>query len=359
MNWRRRIVDPIGQVWTPFAGFRADGFYTTLRGGGYNNDFQNRFGVQEGSVGRFMPAIGLNYEYPLLVGGGAAGTHVISPVAQIIARPNESKIGRTPNEDSQSVYFDDTNLFQWSRFSGYDRNEGGVRTTYGLNYSGTFGKSAYANAMIGQSVQLSGRNSYLAYDSAGAGINSGLETRRSDFVARAQFAPNPYGVFTVKGRFDERDFSPRAIEASAMAYLGPVTGSVTYARYDAQPERGQAFRREGIQFSGALKFAQNWSVRSTVLYDLDKYLTDRVFTPGRSSPRWSISALYLGLNYKDECTTFDVLYSTGFQDSSTGTRQRTSQSLMFRLELRTLGGVTFRQNVDDLSTIGRSDGILR
>ncbi len=47
--------DPIGQVWTPFASVRADGIYTTLNSGAFNNDFQGRFGVREGSYGRVMP----------------------------------------------------------------------------------------------------------------------------------------------------------------------------------------------------------------------------------------------------------------------------------------------------------------
>jgi cytoskeletal protein CcmA (bactofilin family) len=36
-------------------------------------------------------------------------------------------IGHMPNEDSQSLVFDDTNLFSVSKFSGYDRVEGCVR----------------------------------------------------------------------------------------------------------------------------------------------------------------------------------------------------------------------------------------
>jgi LPS-assembly protein len=356
VSWRRRLIDPVGQVWTPFASVRADGFYTTLNGGAFNNDFQGRFGVQDGSFGRVMPAIGLNYEYPLLVQAGLAGNHVISPIAQIIARPNEQNIARTPNEDAQSVYLDDTNLFQMSRFSGYDRNEGGIRTTYGVNYAGTFANGAYANAMFGQSVQLSGRNSYSLLDNGPSGQGTGLETRRSDFVARAQISPAPFNVLTVKGRFDEKSMQPRAIEASALALLGPVTASATYARFDAQPERSQPFRREGAVFSGSYKFANYWSARGSVFYDLDKYLSDRVYQPSLKTPRWTLSSMQLGLKYADECTIFDIVYTTSFKDSSEGTRQRTNQSLMFRLELRTLGAVNFRQAIGEQAANGL-DGI--
>ena len=43
-----------------------------------------------------------------------------------------------PNEDSQDVEFDDTNLFKPSRFPGIDRVEGGGKISYGVRY-GMFG----------------------------------------------------------------------------------------------------------------------------------------------------------------------------------------------------------------------------
>ncbi len=356
-SWRRQFIDPVGQVWTPFASVRVDGFYSTLNGGSFNNNEQGTFGARDGTFARAMPAIGLTYSYPMLLSGlPGGGSHVVSPIAQIIARPNETNVARTPNEDSQSTVFEDTNLFQMSRFSGYDRNEGGIRANYGLNYSGTFTNGAYANALIGQSVQLSGRNSYAIADAANAGINTGLDSRRSDFVSRVQFAPTPYGVFTAKGRFDERNFSARAIEVAATANLDPLSATVTYARYEAQPERAQPFRREGVALSTGLKVGQFWSVRGSVLYDLDKYLTDRALTPTKSSPRWSLSSMSLGLNYTDECTTFDVSYITSYRDGSEGTRERTNQGILFRLELRTLGAVNFRQAVGEQAGSG-IDGI--
>lgn len=356
VSWRRQLIDPVGQVWTPFASLRADAFYTTLNAGGFNNSFQNAFGVSEGSATRVMPAIGLSYAYPLLL-TGLSGNHVISPVAQIVARPNESNIGRTPNEDSQSLVFDDTNLFQWNRFSGYDRTEGGIRMSYGLNYAGTFTNGWYANALVGQSYHLSGRNSYAVQDMANAGAQTGLETRNSDYVARFQFAPTQYGSITAKGRFDERTFAARAIEVSATAYINQAWASVTYARYDAQPERAQPFRREGISVGGGVKLGQLWSVRGNVLYDLDKYLTDRVLTPAKlTTPRFSPAAASVGARYEDECTIFDVSYFTSFKDTSEGTQARTNQGILFRLELKTLGAFNYRQAIGD-QVGGNADGI--
>ncbi len=363
VSWRRQMVDPLGQVWTPFASFRVDGFYTTLNTGGFTgiNDQQVGFGAREGSFARIMPAIGLTYAYPLVIGNGGAGAHIVSPVVQIVARPNETKIARTPNEDSQSLVFDDSNLFQMSRFSGYDRNEGGVRLNYGVQYSGVFANGATANALFGQSYQLAGVNSYAVADIAGGGLNSGLETRQSDYVGRIQVAPTPYGIVTAKGRFDQRTFSAKALEVSAFGRVDPVWASVTYARYDAQPDRAQPFRREGIAFGGGVKLGQFWSMRGSVLYDLDQYLSRRSVAlangqPDPKSPRWTVSSLGLGLNYTDECTVFDVSYFTSFRDKASGERTTTNQGVLLRLELRTLGEVGFRQSIGE-QTGASVDGI--
>ena len=59
------------------------------------------------------------------------GTQTITPIAQFIARPNEVIPRLQPDEDSQSLVFDETNLFAWNKFSGYDRVEGGTRLNYG------------------------------------------------------------------------------------------------------------------------------------------------------------------------------------------------------------------------------------
>ncbi|MGL4441828.1 MAG: LPS-assembly protein LptD [Bosea sp. (in: a-proteobacteria)] len=360
LSWRRQMIDPIGQVWTPFVGARADAFYTTLNSGGINNDFQRSFGVREGSSTRFMPLMGLSYAYPLVI-SAASGNHVISPSAQIIIRPNETNIGRTANEDAQSMVFDDTNLFQWNRFSGYDRNEGGSRLTYGLNYTGTFDNGSYVNALFGQSYHLAGLNSYTVSDSVNSGANTGLDKRKSDYVARLSVAPSSYGSVVAKARFDEKDFSAKAIEVSANVRLGPAYATATYARLDAQPDRAQPFRREGISLGGGVKFAEYWTAYGTVTYDLDKYITDRVNVrsfnlanpltpkPLPSTPRFSPSAMTMGLRYQDECTVFDVTYFTSFGDTSQGTLPRTNQGVLMRLELRTLGEVRHRQGLDELS----------
>ncbi len=359
VSWRRDFIDPLGQVWQPFAFMRTDGIWQSPNTSRYQNaNVANFIDTDADFFGRAMPGVGVTYKFPFVARTETWGTHIFEPVAQIIARPNETRIGRLPNEDAQSLVFDDTNIFEWDKFSGYDRVEGGVRANYGAQYTVTTDHGAYANLLFGQSYHLSGRNSFSKGDLANTGLDSGLETRRSDYVGRFRFAPNKNLAFTARGRFDEQDFNLRRIELQATGVVGPLSTSVIYARYDAQPQLGIGQRREGVLASGTLKLNDNWYVNGNVLVDLDQYLTDRTQwiatgQVGNKPDRFTVSTLGLGFGYTDECTTLQVVYTANFKNATTGTRQR-DQTIMLRLELTTLGQATVTQNVSGTSS---QDGI--
>ncbi|MDJ1159682.1 LPS-assembly protein LptD [Chelatococcus sp. SYSU_G07232] len=354
-SWRRSFIDPLGQVWMPFAGLRADGFFQDINTTRYQNaQIANFIDPDTDTSARFMPTIGVEYRYPLIAATNGFGMHTVEPIAQLIARPTETRIGRLPNEDAQSLVFDDTNLFEWNKFSGYDRVEGGVRANVGVKYAVTTDTGGYSDLLFGQSYQLAGRNSFAAGDLANTGLNSGLETTRSDYVARLHVAPNSNLSFTGRGRFDERTFNMRRIELQTNVTLGPVTTSAIYARYDAQPELGIDRRREGLYTSAGLRLTPNWSLNGSVLFDLDRYLQDRLTNPtGARSTPWSVAGLSLGVLYQDECTVFGITYSSSYKDAATGTKDRDT-TVMLRLELRTLGEINISQN---LSGGGSQDGI--
>ena len=96
---------------------------------------------------------------------------MIEPIGQVVARPNQSSVPSLVNMDAQSLVFDDANLFEWSKFSGYDRYETGTRVNYGGQASMTFANGAFANALLGQSVQIAGVNSYSTADAANVGLS--------------------------------------------------------------------------------------------------------------------------------------------------------------------------------------------
>ncbi|MEZ0171566.1 LPS-assembly protein LptD [Microvirga sp. TS319] len=353
-SWRREFVDPVGQVWTPFVYVRADNFWIAPDFEGYQNPYlRNYLDGDSDYLFRAMPAVGIDYRYPFVADIGTSGRQVIEPIAQIIARPNETRIGNLPNEDAQSLIFDDTSLFDWDKFSGYDRVEGGVRANLGVQYTVTGADNFYANVLFGQSYQVAGRNSFRQPDLANVGLDSGLDTRASDYVGRIQIAPNRNFSFVTRARFDQEDFGVNSIEAGVRAdfspYL-PVSTSLTYARYGKQPDIGFLNPREGFLGTATWNVTPNWRISGSVLLDLDRYLAEPV-------ERAYVSSMSVGVGYIDECTTFSVRYIMRPRSLTTSSGERDqNHTVMLSLELRTLGGASITQRIDGSSS---EEGVAR
>ncbi|MEN3930533.1 LPS-assembly protein LptD [Microvirga sp. W0021] len=364
LSWRREFIDPIGQVWTPFAFLRGDVFYVRPDNTGYQNAYQNNFWRSDENdfSGRFMPGAGLEYRFPFVADFGSNAKQVFEPIAQIVVRPNESKVGRLPNEDAQSLLFDDTTIFEWNKFSGYDRVEGGTRANVGAQYSITADNGAYANILFGQSFQVAGRNSYDIADIANTGLGSGLDKSSSDYVGRVLFSPNKNYTFISRARFDQNSFGLRRFETGISANFNPVLPlqtSVMFATYAPQPEIGLGYRRTGIMGSVSYNLNKNWYVTGSAVVDLDRraraeaiYEANYAISPETASyykkDRIALDSLSVGFGYSDECTDLSLNYIVAPRDlsSTTGLTER-NQTIMLRLELKSLGAIAAKQNVSD------------
>ena len=353
VSWQRKFVDPIGETWTPFVFARLDGEVTALNTAGtygygadsvYNSGQPNYFGGNEsGSTGRAMPGVGLEYRYPL-VSTSAFGQQIFEPIAQLIARPDEVIPKLQPNEDSQSLVFDETNLFAWDKYSGYDRIEGGTRLNYGAEYTANFANGGHANIVGGESIQLAGQNSYTIADAANTGLEFGLDKRFSNYVIGETIAPFSSNFsLTSKQQFDSSDFALTRLDVIANASYGGFTTSVDYGRYAAQPELGYIFAREGLQTTASYKLDKSWTVDGSVLFDMSRHYYDQ---PGKSTtPRLYAPNYAFGLTYGDTCTTLKVRYSSTTSDpidlpgTTTFVPAVHDQTLLVQLTLRTLGEV--------------------
>ena len=67
-----------------------------------------------------------------------------------------SRIGLEAEADR---YCDDTNLFEWNKFTGYDRIETGTRANVGLQYTFQANYGGYARVLAGESFQIAGEGS--------------------------------------------------------------------------------------------------------------------------------------------------------------------------------------------------------
>ncbi|MBO6674713.1 MAG: LPS-assembly protein LptD [Rhizobiales bacterium] len=318
VSWRREFIGPLGQVFTPQVGFRGDVI-------GYNlgSEANVVFVDGENSFARGMASAGLEWRWPFLI-TAPGSSHVVEPVAQFIVRPDAGHVGEVPIEDSQSLVFDASNLFDWDKYSGFDQMEGGTRANVGVRYTGTFDNGLSLSAIVGQSFHLAGENPY-AWSQTGANIltpngeDSGLETDQSDYVAMLTARLQNRLSLTASGRFDEDDFDLERGELLASASHGRVAGAATYAYLAAQPNRGINDDQHQISGSASLQVNSSWRVAGSVQYDLE---------------RSHILGYGAGIQYVCDCLGVGLNYTYTSPDGNDGV---SDSRVMLNVSLRTIG----------------------
>ncbi|MDW6021276.1 LPS-assembly protein LptD [Mesorhizobium sp. BAC0120] len=323
-EWKKSIVAPGGMVITPLLALRSDASYSDVSDQSLAaiQDDATTLGVGadvRSEFYRYMATAGLEWRWPVLF-SSVNSTHVIEPMAQVFARPNEQDVSELgiPNEDAQSFVFDASSLFDRDKFSGYDRIEGGTRVNVGVRYSGAYSNGVTTNAIFGQSYQVAGENSFAAPDLVNAGAFSGLQTPTSDYVGLVGFA-TPFGLSSsVSARFNEQNFDVERTELKAGLVHLPVALTAKYAFIAAQPLYGFPQDRHEATLAGSLRFLQNWRVFASGTYDLVEHV---------------VTSDSAGFAYDDECFSYSMTYSQT-RDRIT---QESTTSVGFNVSFRTIG----------------------
>ena len=208
-----------------------------------------------------------------------------------------------------------------------------------MQYTAQFNRAGFVNVLFGQSYQLFGQNSFAVADAVNTGLTSGLESQRSDYVARVAYQPDNIYTFISRFLLDENTFQ-RAPASRSRAARTSIAGSspALYGNYDAQPEIGFLERRQGVTGQVTFKFTQNWSVLALGA------LRSRG-QPGQPDR--------VGLGYIDDCFAISLNYMTDYNYSGTTT---TDNKVMLVINLRTIGGSSFSQSVNPESR-RRSGGL--
>lgn len=325
-NWRSRTIDPIGQVWTPFA---------TLRGNVTDYSNYNVPGVKpDDTVLNGTAAVGATYSYPFVAHTGSI-SHTLEPTAQIIARQSRVDQSRMPDEDARSLVFDDTLLFDTNKFSGYDRYETGTRANLGLQYMFQAQNGIYGKAVFGQSIHLAGQNAFTnpGVDSAGVANfspYSGLGSTRSDYVAGAYLSPWRGFNLINQARFDEKDWTLVRQDSLAQAVYGPISGVLGYTYSHFDPYTGAVIDQRELNSSLTLRLTNTWSVSGMIRYDIDagKILQDQ-----------------LQLKYSDECFVLSLNYIENFIGNPALNQLQPDRTVMLRFELKHIGDFNYGTNV--------------
>lgn len=310
-NWRSQLIDPIGEVFTPFLSGRGDIYGITGL-----TDPNNLNGPTSETVTRATGVAGLQYEFPF-VSHASWGSQVVEPIGQILVRPNTIAHGVVPNEDAQSLVFDDTLLFDLDKFSGYDKIETGTRANVGIQYTAQANNGGHLRAVAGESFQIAGDNQFDA--------NTGLGTSRSDYVLGLYVAPNPQLQFVSQTRFDSATFDLRREDFGGSFTVGPATLAANYALDRSGSQLTIPGQTQELLTTASVQLSKEWSALASARYDIDShfFLTDSV------GVKWT----------SNDCIGLAITYS-----ESRVTQQdiQASQSIMVRLDLKYLGGTSVK-----------------
>ncbi|MDX2144683.1 MAG: LPS assembly protein LptD, partial [Rhodospirillaceae bacterium] len=314
VGWHLPFTSPLGDIYTLRATLRGDGYYVrdAVRA--------SRADTFTGTTGRVVPEASLEWRFPLVRNDGGA-SQTLEPIVMGVISPLGQNPEGIPNEDSRDFEFDDSNLFDTQRFTGYDRVEGGARINYGLRWAAYGARGGAVSAFIGQSYRFE-RDSVFA-------PLSGLDGRLSDIVGRADLSPNPYINLLYRVRLDKDSLSARRNELALG--LGPEIArlgvSYTFIK-QGDPGNPTAGEREELFASASTRLSRFWSLNASHREDL---------SPGGGRIRTAV-----GFTYEDECFVFGL----DVADDNTEDRDfKRGVSVMLRFNLKTIGDIRFNTDV--------------
>ncbi len=268
-----------------------------------------------GNPMRVFPQLGVEWKLPF-VKASDTSRQIIEPVVVGVLSPNGgNKPHRIPNEDSQDVNLEDTNVLDLDRFAGYDRNDTGSRISYGFNWN-TYGNiMGRTSAFFAQSYQFNEKTSF----------SESTETtgHLSDYVGRIYAAPSDYLNMTYRFRLDHNDYQLKYNELAARLGTNMLNLYVSYIYLQKNKNASEALsERKEIYTSIQAALTRDWSVKIYNRQDLSR---------GGGSLEHGGSLIY-----EDECFMFVTnvkKYNSNDPDLDD------SYEFNFSFYLKTLGGL--------------------
>jgi LPS-assembly protein len=309
-GWDLPYTAPSGEIYTLSARLLSEGYYTENIG--QPNDLASP--TSDGFNGRVLPQVSLGWRYPLVRQDETFRT-IIEPIASFVAAPNLGSQSRFPNEDSQGVDLDTSNLFRLNRFTGYDRLEGGQRLNYGFNTDFTrLANGAKLSTFLGQSYRLQEQNAFP--------VGSGLEQQQSNIVGKVLFQPHPWLSTSYNFQLDKDNFT--AQRSIAGIGLGPTALrlSLSYAFFERSTQPGLLTDIEQTSAILQANLTPFWRIQLRDVHDL-----------GENSGQLLGGA---SLIYEDEC----ILAGIDISRRRVGSRDDPpDNTILFRIVFRNLGEV--------------------
>ena len=240
--------------------------------------------LYSGNVSSFNPQTALTISYPF-VNVGEKYNQILEPIVMGILAPNSKNSSKIPNEDSNDLDFDDTNLFSEKRFVGFDRFEPGSRINYGLKWSAYGQKNGYVSALIGQSYRFTHSDIFPA--------DSGLVDQASDIVGRFNIQPNEFISLSYAFRMNRKTTNINRSNLSVSVGNALLRVSASYINLKSSVSEYSAYNnREEINY--------------TLTSHLTRYLKISFNQRINLSKGGSVLETGGSLRYEDECFALET-----------------------------------------------------
>ena len=264
-------------------------FVTSVKSDAY---YVNRYAYSNpdsytGTTARVFPQVGVEWHLPF-VRATDTSRQIIEPVIVGVAAPDGNKINKIPNEDSEDVYLDDTNVLDLDRYAGYDRNDTGSRVSYGFrwsSYGNIFGRTS---AFIAQSLERNQNSDFME------SLDSHSTSHFSDLVGRINASPNKYLDFNYRFRLDKKTLDAKYSELNTQIGPALLKFNASYIFLQGNTHYNNTYsERKELYTSVSSELTEHWEVMLYNLKDLTKKSRGRLEHGGR-------------VIYDDECFKLDV-----------------------------------------------------
>ena len=247
-SWNLPYISPYGERYKLSASVKSDLYYID----NYQPENEPEF---SGATARIMPNLGLEWRMPF-VRSTQTSRQILEPVLLGVLAPNsDNGNNKIPNDDSQDIALDDTNILNIDRYTGYDRNDIGSRISYGVNWNAYGEHFGRTSMFIAQSYNFDQNDDDFL---TAAGVNNNF----SDYVGRIYAAPNQYVDLDYRFRLNKDDlqFTYNELNTTIGPKILNANISYIYLQEDKNFSSYNNEERKELYTSVNAMLSKDWSI---------------------------------------------------------------------------------------------------
>jgi LPS-assembly protein len=309
-DWYRRFISSTGFVGEETVNLRGDVYQLQ---DSLPLSQQSQTNINDKNITRGFVQSHSKISYPLAKPVKNGNIKIDPTVALTLSNNLDNQNRNVPNEDSQDIQIDYSNIFNENRFPGLDQIEDDTRLTYGANTGYYDNNGSHISTFIGQSYRFDSSNIFPT--------GSGLSQKASDIVG--QMSADYQGQYGMNYRYQVSSETLKSNRQEINAYRKwdnvKLGGRYFYSR--AFNETDLEEDREQVAGTVGFKLSKHWGVEGAALYDL---------AAADSGLRQTLT----GLTYNGDCINSSFSMQRNLTSAASGD---SGTSVFLRVGLKNLG----------------------